>query len=88
LSVCTLWIPCSSLALVHLFLTIFLLRHATLVWQDTYLQVAVNFLPDPQSPWVSSFGSPSRPAASFRTLCRFFRPLTGFITASSLGTAR
>jgi hypothetical protein len=33
-----------------------LLRHATLAWQDTFLQVAANFLQVPQSLWVSSFG--------------------------------
>jgi hypothetical protein len=43
---------------------------------------------DPQPPRVSSFGSPRRPAARCRPLCRFFRPPTGFTTASSVGTFR
>jgi hypothetical protein len=66
------------LALVNLFLMMFLLRHATLAWQDIFLQAAANFLLDPQSPWVSSFGSPRHPAASFQPLCSFLSPLTGF----------
>jgi hypothetical protein len=58
LSVRTLRIPRSALALVHLFLTMFLLLHATLARQDTFLQAAANFLWDPQISQVSSFGSP------------------------------
>jgi hypothetical protein len=66
---------------VRIFLMTFLLRHATLSSRDTFLQAAANFLRDQQSPRVSSFGSPRRPAASFRPPCRFFCPLTGFPTA-------
>jgi hypothetical protein len=66
---------------VRIFLTKFPLRRATAERRDTFLQVAVNFLRDPQSPRVSSFGFSRRPAGKFRALCRFFRPLTGFITA-------
>jgi hypothetical protein len=73
---------------VRIFLKTFLLLHATLARRDTFLQAAANFLRDPQSPRVSSFGSPRRPTASFRPLCRFFRPLTGFTMASSVGTSR
>jgi hypothetical protein len=32
----------------------FLLRHATVAWQETFLQAAANFIRDPQSPRVSS----------------------------------
>jgi hypothetical protein len=76
------------LALVHLFLTMFLLRHVTLARRDIFLQAAANFLRDPQSPRVSSFGSPRRPAASFRPLCRFFIVPEDFTKASSVGTSR
>jgi hypothetical protein len=69
---------------VLIFLMRFLFRHATVAQLDTFLQAAANFLRDPQSPRVSSFGSPRRPAADLLPLCRFFRPLTGFTTASSL----
>jgi hypothetical protein len=69
---------------VPIFLKRFLLRHATVAQLDTFLQVAANFSPDPQSLWVSSFGSPHHLAASFLPLCGFFHPLTNFTTASSL----
>jgi hypothetical protein len=51
------------LALVHLSLMMFLLHHAALPQWDTFLQVAANYLWDPQFPWVSSFGSPCHHAA-------------------------
>jgi hypothetical protein len=59
---------------VQLFLTMFLFRHATFAWRDTFLQAIANFLGDPQFPRVSSFGAPHRPAVDFRPVCRFFRP--------------
>jgi hypothetical protein len=68
---------------VRIFLKTFLLRRATPSRRDTFLQAAASFLRDP----LSSFGSPRRPATSFWPLCRFFRPLTGFTMASSLGTS-
>jgi hypothetical protein len=71
----------SRFPLVQDFLKMFLLRHATVAWRDTFLQAAANFFRDPQSPRVSSFGSPRHPAACFQPLCRLFRPLTGFTTA-------
>jgi hypothetical protein len=71
---------------VPIFLKRFLFRHATVAQLDTFLQAAADFFPDPQSLRVSSFGSSHRPAISFRPLRRFFYPLTGFTTASSLGT--
>jgi hypothetical protein len=74
-------------AWVQDFLKMFLLRHATVAGRDSFLQAAASFFRDPQSPRVSSFGSPRRPAACFRPLCRFFRRSTGFATASSLGTS-
>jgi hypothetical protein len=61
----------------------FPLRHAILAQRDTFLQAAANFLQDPQIPRVSPFDFPCRPAASFRPLCCFFRPLTGFTMAPS-----
>jgi hypothetical protein len=70
------------------FLKMFLLRHATVARRDTFLQAAASFSRDPQSPQVSSFGSLRRPAACFRSLCRFSRPLTGFTMVYSLGTSR
>jgi hypothetical protein len=63
-----------------------LLRHATIARQDIFLQAKANFIRDPQSPRVSSFVSPRRPAACFLPLYRLFSPLTGFTTASSLRT--
>jgi hypothetical protein len=66
-------------------LKMFLLRHATVAWWDTFLQAAANFHYNPQSPRVSSFGSPRRPATCFRPLCCFFHPLFGFTVASSSG---
>jgi hypothetical protein len=63
------------------------LHHATVLRRDAFLQAAASFFWDPQSPRVNSFGSPCRPAACFRPLCRLFRPLTGITAASSLGTS-
>jgi hypothetical protein len=62
------------------------LRHATVVRRDAFQQAAASFFRGPQSPQVSSLGSPSHPAACFRPLCRLLRPLTGITAASSLGT--
>jgi hypothetical protein len=73
---------------VRISLKMFLLRHATVARRDTFLQAAANFIRDPQIPRVSFLDSPRRPAACFLPLCRFSRPLTGFTTASSLGTSR
>jgi hypothetical protein len=70
---------------VPILLKRFIFCHATLPQLDTFLQAEANFLPAPQSPRVISFGPSRRPAAGFLPLCRFFRPLTGFTTASSLG---
>jgi hypothetical protein len=67
-------------------LKMILLHHATVARRDTFLQAEANFIRDPQIPRVSSFGSSRRPAACFLQLCLVFRPLTGFITASMLGT--
>jgi hypothetical protein len=61
------------LARPTIFLKSSLYCHATLARRDTFLHAAANFLPDPQSPRVSSFCSLSHPAGSFRSLCRFFR---------------
>jgi hypothetical protein len=72
----------SQFSLVQVFLKTFLLRRATVARQDTFLQVAANFLRDPQSPRVSSIGSPRHPAVSFWPLCRFLSP-----SMSSLGTS-
>jgi hypothetical protein len=47
------------------FLKMFLLHHATVARRDTCLQAAANFFRDPQSPRVSSFGSPRCPAACY-----------------------
>jgi hypothetical protein len=66
--------------LVTILLKMFLLRHATVAWHVIFLPAAANFFPDPQSPWVSLFGSPDCPAAGFLALCRFFRHLTAFTT--------
>jgi hypothetical protein len=74
-----LWHP----SWVRLFLKASLLSRATVARRDTFLQAAANFLQDPQIPRVSFFGSSRRPAACFLPLCHFFRPLTGFSTASS-----
>jgi hypothetical protein len=87
LSVRSLWIPCSSLALVHLFLMILFLHHATLAQRDTFLQAAANFLWDPQIPRVSTFGSSRRPAARCRHLCSFFIVPENFTAAPSVGTS-
>jgi hypothetical protein len=72
---------------VRVFLKTFILRHATFARRDTFLQEAASLLRDPQIPRVSFFGSPRRPAACFRPLCRFFRSSTGFTMASSLGAS-
>jgi hypothetical protein len=69
------------------FLKTFLLRHATVARRGPFLQAAASFFRDPQSPRVSSFGSPRRPATCFRQLCRLFRPLTRITATSSLGTS-
>jgi hypothetical protein len=53
LSAPTLWVPCSSVSLIQLFVMMFLLRHATLARRDTFLQAAANFLRHPQSLRVS-----------------------------------
>jgi hypothetical protein len=73
---------------VRIFLKTFPLLHATAARRDTLPQAAAIFLRDPQISQVSSFGPPRRPTASFRSLCRFFRPLTGFTTASPSGKNR
>jgi hypothetical protein len=70
---------------VRTFLKKFPLRHATAAQQDTFLQAAANFFRDPQSPRASSFGSPHRPAARCRPLCRFFIVPEDFTAASSIG---
>jgi hypothetical protein len=69
------------------FLKTFLLRHATVAGRDAFLYAAGSFFRDPQSPRLSSFGSPRRPADYFRPLCRHYLPLTGITTASLLGTS-
>jgi hypothetical protein len=78
---------CVQFPWVQDFLKMFFLRHATVARRETFLRAATNFFWDPQSPRVSSFGSPRRPAANFRPLCRFFRPSTGFTMASSSGVS-
>jgi hypothetical protein len=70
---------------VQNFLKTFLFRHATVARRYAFLQAAASFFRDPPSPRISSFGSPCRPAACFRHLCRLFLPLTGYTSASSLG---
>jgi hypothetical protein len=57
---------------IRIFQKTFILRRATAALRDTFLQLASNVLRDPQSPRVSSFGSPRLPAARYRPLCRFF----------------
>jgi hypothetical protein len=76
-----------KLFLVQFFLTMIPLYHATLAWWDTFLQAAAIFLRDQQSPRVSSFGFPRRPAARFQPLCYFLSPARGFTMARSLGTS-
>jgi hypothetical protein len=49
-----------------------LLRHATVARWGTFLQAVANFIRGPQSPRVSFFGSPRRPAACLLPLCCFF----------------
>jgi hypothetical protein len=78
-----LWHP----SWVRSFLKASLLRRASVARRDTFLQAVANFIRDPQIPRVSFFGSPRRPAACLLLLCRFFRPLTGFTTRSSMGTS-
>jgi hypothetical protein len=73
---------------VWIFLKMFLLRLATAARRDTFLQAAANFLREPQTPRVSSFGSPRRPAARCWPLCRFFIVPEDITTASSVGTSR
>jgi hypothetical protein len=60
----------SQLSWIRFFLMRFLLRHATFARQETFLQAAANFFPDLQLLRVSSFGTPRRPAARFRSLRR------------------
>jgi hypothetical protein len=74
----------SQFSSVRIFLKTFLLHRATVARRDAFLKAAVNFLQDPQSPRVSSLGSPHHLAVSFRPLCHFLSPLTG-ITTSSVG---
>jgi hypothetical protein len=40
---------------VPIFLMAFFLCHATVAWQDTFLQATANLLPDPRFPQVFSF---------------------------------
>jgi hypothetical protein len=48
----TFWIPCSALALVHLFPTMFPLRLATFAWWDVLILVGENSFRGPQISWV------------------------------------
>jgi hypothetical protein len=73
---------------VRILLKKFPSRRATAARRDTFLQTAANFLRDPQSPRVSSFGSPRRRAARCRPLCHFFSVPEDFTAASSVGTSR
>jgi hypothetical protein len=68
---CGQFLPRSTISLGLKFLKIFPLRRTTAARRDTFLPAEANFLRDPQSPRVSSFGSPRGPAAKFRPLCRF-----------------
>jgi hypothetical protein len=48
---------------VRIFLKTFSLNRATAAQRDAFLEAAANFLQDPRSPQVSSFGFPRHPAA-------------------------
>jgi hypothetical protein len=76
-----------TLVLVHLFLTMFLLCHATIAPRDTVLHMAANFFQDPQSPRVSTYGFPLHPAARYWPLCRLFSALLVSTAARSFGTS-
>jgi hypothetical protein len=82
-SFCGPQFPC-----VRIFLKTFSLRHATVARRNIFLQVTANFLRDPQSPQVSSSGSPRRPAARCRPQCRFFIFPEDFTVAPSIGNSQ
>jgi hypothetical protein len=73
---------------VRIFLKTFLLHCVPAARRDIFLQTAANFLWDPQSPRVSSFGSPRRPTARCWPLCRFFIVPKDLTVASSVGTSQ
>jgi hypothetical protein len=83
-----LWVARSTLALVQSFLTIPLLRHATLAQQIILLPATVTFLREAQYFRVLFFGFWRRYAVRFWSPHLFLCPATGFTMVSSLGTSR
>jgi hypothetical protein len=83
-SSCQLW-PIPST--VQNSLKTFTLHREIAAQWATFLQATANFLRDTQSPWVSSLGSPRRPAAECQSLCCFFIVPDDLTAVSSIGTS-
>jgi hypothetical protein len=71
----------SQFSWIRIFLTSFLFHHATFARQDTLLQVAANFLLDPQFPRVLSFLFWQWSMARLQTLHRFLGSPAGITAA-------